>query len=391
MAIQHLVKVDVVGTAGSYHLAEDALSALKCLEVTAVQRAPRHFVIEGWLPRPWYEDLRDMLEEASHGKVALVWDKDVTPVAAPVLLENPRLVRPYEALVELFSLPGREGYDPTFLTFLALPMFFGFMIGDVGYGAAFLAAGWVLRHRVSTPMAELASSFLTLGGVWSIVFGAVLFAEFFGFEVEAGPFRYHLLDRLQDVGALLWLSIGIGLAHLNLGLAIGLWYERRRAGLRLAALRKASWFVLEAGLLLLGVAALGFAAAPLWAPGLAAVALAVVLISYGGGLTDVIEVPGFVSNILSYLRLGVLGLAKAIFSVGVNAVVLSLAPYGPGGWALGAIIFVLGHAFIMGLALLTVSIQALRLLYVEFYTKVYRAEDLGAVLAFHPTTHLPGA
>jgi len=393
VTVQKLIYALAVGTGDAYGLTEDAVSALKCMDVTAVEREDHHFLIEGWLPQAWFDDLGDILETGSRGRVTLLWDDTVRPAIAapPTSLENPRLVKPFESLVELFSLPGREGFDPTFLTFLVLPAFFGFVIGDFGYGVAFVLIGLYVRRAIRTPLGELASTFTILGGFWSLIFGTVLFADFFGFHVEIGPLRYHVLDKLEDIPQLLLLSLAIGLLHLNLGIAIGFVYERRRAGLRAAFLRKFSLFILEAGLVMLGVTLIGLLAVSwLWIPGMAAIAFAVALISLGGGFVDVIEVPAFVGNIMSYLRLGILGVAEGVLSVAFNQIVIqALLPQGVIGWIVGALVFVVAHAVLMGLALIVVSVHALRLHYVEFYTKFYPLEEIGAARPFEPTVELP--
>lgn len=389
MTIQKLVKVLVVGTADAYRAAEDGLTALKCMDVTGVERAEYHFLIEGWLPQVWFEDLRFILEQGTGGRATVLWDESVDPAVtlAPVSLENPRLAKPFETFVELFSLPGREGYDPTFLTFLILPIFFGFVIGDFGYGIVFVVAGWYVRRRIRTPVAELASTLTIAGGTWSIIFGVILFAEFFAFNVDVGPLSFHLIDRLEDVPQLLLLSIAFGFVHLTLGLGIGFFYERRRAGLRAAVLRKVSWIVLEGGLFLLGVGLLGLVTAPVWIPAFAIIAFAVTLISFGGGIVDVVEVPAFIGNILSYLRLGILGIAESVLGLALNTIVTEgLLQQGIVGWVIGGAVFVVGHGFVMALLLLTVSIHSLRLHYVEFYTKFYALDEFGESRPFRPTT-----
>ena len=392
MTVQKLIKVLIVGPSDAYPLAEDALSSLKCVDVAQVERGDYHFLIEGWMPQIWFDDLAFILDTGSKGQVALVWEDDVSPavVAAPVVLKNPRFVRPFEYIVQLFSLPGRQGYDPTLLTFLALPLFFGFVVGDIGYGIAFIAVALVVRVKFRGPIAELASSFLIFGGAWSIVFGAVLFADFFGFHVDVGPLRYHLFDKLRDISQLLLVSLAIGAVHLNLGVALGFSYERRRAGLKVAFLKKISWFILEVGLLLLVLSAIGVLAKLDWIPGVALATLAVVFLSFGGGLTEVIEIPSFVGNLMSYLRLGALGVAKGVFAVTINAIALTaFASMNPVGVVLAGVVLVVGHAFVRALAVLTVSIQSLRLHYVEFYTKFYPAEEIGVTRPFRPTVEFP--
>ena len=61
MTIRKLVKVLVVGTADAYRAAEDALTALKCMDVTEIVRGEHYFLAEGWLPQAWFEELRFIL------------------------------------------------------------------------------------------------------------------------------------------------------------------------------------------------------------------------------------------------------------------------------------------------------------------------------------------
>jgi len=380
VTIQKLIKVLVVGTADSYRAVEDALTALKCMDLTTVERGEHHFLAEGWLPQIWFEELRFILETGTEDRATLLWDETVEPavISPPVSLENPRFVRPFEYVVEMFSLPGREGYDPTFLTFLILPIFVGFVIGDYGYGLVYIVAGLYVRRRFRTPFAELASTLTIMAGAWCIAFGTLVYAEFFAFHTEIGPLSLHLIDRLEDIPELLLLSIGIGLVHLTLGFVIGFVYERRRAGLRAAVLRKFSWIVLEGGFVLLGVGVLGFLTGPVWIPAFAIIAFATSLIFLGGGIVDVVEVPALAGNILSYLRLGLLGIVETVLGLALNTSVTGgLLQQGVLGWIVGGAIFVVGHGFVMAITLFTVSIHALRLHYVEFYSKFYPLEELG--------------
>jgi len=181
MALVALVKTLVVGVADARPLAEDTISAMRCFEVVNVEQEDRHFLIEGWLPRPWAKEFQLVVEEVSKGRVAVILEEDVTAVvtSVPTALRNRPRVRPYEFLVDLYGMPGRDDFDPTFATFVFMPLFLGLMIGDAGYGIAMISAAWVLGRYFRTPLADLARSLLTYGGVWSIAFGLLLFGEFF--------------------------------------------------------------------------------------------------------------------------------------------------------------------------------------------------------------------
>ena len=388
MALLALVKALVVGVHDARPLAEDAISAMRCFQVVNAERGEHYFVIEGWLPRPWVPEFRTVVEESSQGRVAVVVDEDVDAAVTtrPSALRNIPLARPYELLVELYGMPGRDDYDPTFATFLFMPLFFGLMIGDAGYGVALFAASWLIGRWFKTPLARLARSLLTFGGAWSIGFGLFLFGEVFGWSISPWVPGYPFVHRSGDLLTLFILAVVVGATHVNIGLLIGFRALKKRQGLRVAFLRKISWIILEQGVFILMIGMAGLALAEYWYVGIGIMAFAVGLIAWGGGLTDIVEVPSFVSNILSYLRLAVIGIAKSALAGAVNTIIVgSLFPLGIGGWIAGGFLLVIGHGFVLVLAVATVGIQALRLHYVEFYSKFYPREGLQIVEKFRPS------
>lgn len=102
------------------------------------------FVIRGWIPRNKLKKLENALTDAFKGFVAL----EEMPLShedlegAPVVLENPSWVRPFELILKFFSLPKYGTVDPTPFIAIFYPLFFGIIIGDVGYGPFF----WVSHY-----------------------------------------------------------------------------------------------------------------------------------------------------------------------------------------------------------------------------------------------------
>src|SRR5438309_901383 len=136
------------------------LSAAKAhLEVTVEKaEAPLRFavtdhtfIVEGWVPTESFAKLEgDLgrlpglfvteLEHASHP-----YEEGSTD-DPPVLLRNAKPLRPFEMLVTLFSTPDYHEIDPTFILAFTFPIFFGLMVGDAGYGIAWLVVGWWLQR-----------------------------------------------------------------------------------------------------------------------------------------------------------------------------------------------------------------------------------------------------
>jgi V/A-type H+-transporting ATPase subunit I len=104
-------------------------------------------------------------------------------------------------------------------------------------------------------------------------------------------------------------------------------------------------------------------------PAVAAVVVGLVLMMAAQGtmglLMGPLELIGALSNILSYLRIAAVGLASAYLAIVAN----QFATVGP-VW-FGVVIAAFFHALNLALAGFSPMIQAMRLHYVEFFSKFY--------------------
>ena len=81
-------------------------------------------------------------------------------------MRNSRVARPFEPLVRFLELPRAGSVDPTLLMALFLPLMFGAMVGDVGYGVVLLVAR-APRPALGSPRARRrwpASTWVLLAG-----------------------------------------------------------------------------------------------------------------------------------------------------------------------------------------------------------------------------------
>ena len=340
----------------------------------------------------------------------------------PVALENPRPFRPFETLTELFSLPDYRELDPTVLLALVFPFFFGLMIGDLGYGLLLVVTGIIFRRKLKKwdGFPEL-GAYILAAGIFASLFGALVFAEAFGLPFHAEthgeggeglswqgltgldvPLRasVHKLE-VSGLSTLMVFSVLAGVAHLCLGHLLGAvneWpHSRRRAA------GKLGWFliVLGFGLIILkfgeknslGAWLWSGPLAPLgasWDPGLglliphSSIALLVsgiALAAAGEGPLAIMEVFGAIANILSYTRLAAIGVAKGAMAFAFNSILLPLVTGGSIGLAIfGWVLLILAHMIVFILGSFSSGIQALRLNYVEFFTKFYK----GGGVKFRP-------
>jgi V/A-type H+-transporting ATPase subunit I len=333
----------------------------------------RAFVIAGWTPTERVPELRFELERAAGGQ--LVLDELPTPseVEPPVLMRNRKLARPFEFLVRFLDLPRSGSLDPTVLMALFLPLMVGVMVGDLVYGTLLLVIALFVRRRFagdSAAVRDLTRVFVA-GAVWAIIFGA-LFGEALG---DAGhklglPALWFYRGGADAVTPLLLFSLALGTAHVVLGQLLGVWQSasaRRRVEL---VNRSGSLLALGGVLALAGVATQrvpGGMVGALLAGGGVAVGLVLLMVGRGalGLVMGPLEFVGTLGNVLSYLRLAAVGLASTYLAMVAN----ELSVIGP-IW-LGVFVGMFFHALNLGLASFSPMIQALRLHYVEFFSKFY--------------------
>ncbi|MDX1649228.1 MAG: V-type ATPase 116kDa subunit family protein, partial [Myxococcota bacterium] len=131
--------------------------ALRTLEARTQAAGSEHlFVLEGWLPSRTLPALTARLrdEEGPPLVVERVARESWAREDVPVELSNPRLFRPFEVVTRMMPLPHYGTIDPTPFVAVFFPMFFGLMLGDVGYGAVLGLVALGL-HRLSEPRGRL--------------------------------------------------------------------------------------------------------------------------------------------------------------------------------------------------------------------------------------------
>ena len=331
------------------------------------------FVIMGWVPKKYLEKTRKMIHDKLSGRVVIrelqVTEKDFDD--APVYYDNPPWIKPFEFIMQIVSLPRYCEIDPTPILAIFFPLFFGFMVGDIGYGLIILAFGLAIRYRFKeVGFAKNLASILVISSIPAIIFG-FFFGEFFGdFGERMGwlaPVQFLGItwNRVDAMIPLLIIAITIGVIHVFLGLFIGI---------RNAIITKKRKHLYEKiGMLLMMTAIIVLVAMfakimPSYSvyPAAAFILLGLPLILIGAGVFGTIEVMSTVGNILSYSRLMAIGMASVILAMVANRL--------SGAFAfaiVGIIVALLLHALNVVLAMFSPSIHAVRLHLVEFFSKFY--------------------
>jgi V/A-type H+-transporting ATPase subunit I len=343
----------------------DVLSELEAIARCGV--TAHAFAVEGWLPVSEMLRLQAVIAAKFGGTVIVeaIAREDWTASDAPVVLSNPALFRPFEAIVRVMPLPAYGTIDPTPFVAVFFPAIFGIMLGDVGYGLMLLALALVLRHKARKGTALRSVGAMAIpSAIFTIIFG-FLYGEFFG-DLGRRLFgmRPILFDRAEGVIAALALAVGLGIVHVVLGLVLGALSLRRREP------KHAVGRGVTAIMVLLIVAALlaAFEVLPkaLFVPAVIALLAAFPVLILTEGLIAPLELLSSLGNALSYARIMALGTASVMLAAVANRMVGAL-----GSVAIGLVFALLFHLVNFAIGLFGPTIHALRLHYVEFFGKFY--------------------
>ncbi len=341
---------------------------------TEKQAEEKVMFLEGWIPQEQKEDLEKFLEEQN---VYFISAQPEREDKVPIKLKNNKFSKLFEPIGDLFALPDYKELDltPFFAPFFML--FFGFCVGDTGYGLIILIATLIFRRKASKQLKPLLTLAAFLGGA-TIIMGLIS-GTFFGIElvkVEAYPLKQIILEPLK----LFWLSIAIGGLQIFYGMIIKAANQIKLGGLKYG-LSTIGWIFLILtfgtfmGLEQAGVNIESFAIVK--QTGLV-ISFALILlfanpeknmiISVFTGLYDVYNmITGIFGDLLSYIRLFALGISSAILGLVFNQIAAQFLGGNFFSYIPFFIILVIGHGLNIFLASLGAFVHPLRLTFVEFY------------------------
>lgn len=437
----------------------ELLAAVETLEIASEKSGapvlfasgPTSFVVTGYVPASRAAATEEALLSATEHRVHLDWEE---PEAADahaghhIHAEEPAgdahhhesdpadeppvrfthknaTTRSFTMLLGMHSLPRYKEIDPTWFMYLTFPLFFGLMIGDVGFGLLTIAVAWFLKNNYVIGIGgPKVGRMLIAAGVWTVGFGLIFYGEAFGIHFVDAPgtiswewlfgadwshlyaenvhatahaaeaagdaahgegehgaaphlvlfgfLQLGFFSKLHDVVALLIIAVGFAAVHLNLALLLGVRNAWVMHGAKHAILGRVSWIVLQLGVV-------GFA----WGyahdlqtyiqGGWAVFILAVVMLIWGEGAIAILELPKIFSNALSYTRLTAVALSKAGMTLAVTT--FAFVEVDAHHWALngvfGAVLILFGFAVILLLGILSGGLHAMRLQFVEFFGWFY--------------------
>jgi len=383
------------------------------------------YLLSGWIPSDTISRVAADFAKITGGRTAIrIYAPDEIPEVrdggekVPVSLKHGEFVRGFEGVVSSYGTPVYGSIDPTPLVAVFFTILFGIMFGDLGQGFVLLLAGLLTGKYGPRALAKFKnfSSPLIAVGIASMVMGMLTGEIFTSEDLLSPPIRaltaaltgnpmnriltiVPLAEKGGSVKKLFYFfgfTVGIGVILNSLGLLINIvnccimkkyetafFAKTGLAGLLLF------WYAIFIALrCIFGGRFERFDFAGLFIPVLCiffgpliwrCIAREKPILEHGlmafimEGFVEVMETAsGYISNTVSFLRVGAFALSHGILAYIVFRFTEELANTGsPAGSISAMMVLVLGNAIIIVLEGMIVAIQVVRLQYYEFFSKFF--------------------
>lgn len=374
------------------------------------------YIITGWIPAFLIRKVMKDLDELTQSRAGIreFLPTEVPSVISgqekvPVQVKHGKIVSNFERMIFSYGSPLYGTIDPTPFVALFFTVLFGIMFGDAGQGLCFLIIGILCcLKKIKISGWEKFGGIFCCIGISSTIMG-LLTGEFFANETLLRPFALwvtglfgtphapilHMMPSSDPASitrmfAFFGFTISIGFIINSCGLIINIinQFSLRRIGkalfgktgisgavffwyviifaVRVALFKHApaayDWVIISVSLFLTACSEifqrLVDGERPILENGLFSAVI--------GAVVEIIEViSSYLSNTVSFVRVGAFALAHAVLGYIINTFV-ELAP-GAGGIAVA----ILGNAIVVVLEGMIVAIQVVRLQYYEFFSKFF--------------------
>jgi V/A-type H+-transporting ATPase subunit I len=371
------------------------------------------FSLSGWICQTDIPEFEKAILAHGH-EIAVFYSDPEAEDKVPVILQNHRLIQPFEFITQIYGMPQYKEIDPT--PFLA-PFFFiyfGFCVSDAGYGLVLTLASWLVakKFKLGPTGSRFWKMFLYCG--LSTVFVGVITGSWFGnlpgvlaenssFFVPIKRFldSLILIDPFRETTKLLGIALTFGIVQIWFGsivAALGNWKNKRYLDILLDQLPTLAFLFGITGLAMIflnvGIslptaifkyAAIGGAVTLVLTQGRAEKGIGSKL--FYGIYNFYMALSGYLSDTLSYSRLWALALVTGVMAMTINLLTINFGQMISAAIPLigkipllktlisiliMAVIFVLGHLLSFLMNLLGAFVHPLRLQFVEFFSKFFK-------------------
>lgn len=339
-------------------------------------------MFKAWVIKDNVDETLTIIDQVTEGnsiiEVEDPSEEEINDNKVPVKQQNPGFAKPYEILVKMYSTPNYKDIDPTIIMAIFFPFFFGFCLTDAFYGIIIAILGFLLYRGIGkvNDTFNAFGTIVTQLGLWTILMGLVT-GGFIGDFVPRfimGDANLALPTVIPDINAfahpenILILAIVIGLIHLNIAFLFGIIDNIKSKNYKDLCSGQLCWVLIEVAILALVAGGI--------IPFAVIFIIALVVLLYGAGPMGVMDVFGFLGNVLSYSRLLALCLSTGGIAMTANLLfqlLSGIVPYV--GIIIGFIVFLGIHLFNIVFQCMGSFIHSLRLHFVEFFGSFYEGDS----------------
>ena len=336
------------------------------------KKADETFMIfEAFAPTEIDSEVVKFLEE---NNVYYLKESAKTEDNPPIKLKNNFFAKLYEPIGELYMLPkyGELDLTPFYAPFYML--FFGFCLGDMGYGLVLMLVGAFAALKL--PKFANYGKLIIWLGLGTIIIPA-LGGTVFGAKIyELVKLPSNITDLFFNDMQMFWFAILFGIFHIIVARLIHCVYNIVKGNWN-TGLNALGWAVSIAWATLAYASSEAGFTYPSWVNyiGLGGLALIVLcgsdarnpIVRIMKGTFSLYDSTGVFGDVLSYIRLFGLATSGGILGFVVNSIAVSLGAVPYVGWLLMGIMLIVGHIFVMLLSSLGAFVHPLRLTFIEFY------------------------
>ncbi len=351
-----------------------------------------------YVPAQLSGKIKELIEEKSEEVCVVKTNKDIKN--APTMMQNPGVIKKFEFLTSIYGLPKYNHIDPSFVVVPAAAFMIGLMIADACYGLILLGIALMLRKKYGIYSDGLKNfmSFVAICAVIAIGVG-IINGEYFGnlghiiVDAYYPAMLTHTIHDGKDISYLplqlfhpagidlnfyLQIAIGFGVIHIWSGTVLGLYDAMRRKERKEALYKYVSWCLFGLGMIIIFFGSFGTVFGFPFLPFTDAIFTYVALFSMGIGfvialkhdpILSLIEAIDYFAFILSYARIMALVVAAGAVAAAFNQLAGMTWGFAFGIFAI--LIFAAGQTLHFLIGVLSAFVQALRLLYVEHFSRYY--------------------
>ena len=292
----------------------------------------------------------------------------------PVKLKNNFFAKLYEPIGELYMLPKYGELDLTMFYAPFYMLFFGFCLGDMGYGLVLILVGLIVNFKVKAfanygkLLAWLGLGTVIMPALSGTVFGAKLY--------ELVPLPQNITDLFFNDMQMFWFAILFGIFQIVFARFIQCIYNFTKKNYRVA-LNALGWGLSIAWATLAYASSEAGFTYPGWVNYIGIAALALIVLCGSDAKNPIVRIvkgtftlydsTSVFGDVLSYIRLFGLATSGGILGFVINSISMTLGEVPYVGWLLMIIMLIIGHTFVMLLSSLGAFVHPLRLTFIEFY------------------------